>query len=130
MLAPIIALAASFALALALTPLAGRLARRVGALDHPLTARKLHRTAVPRIGGLAIAAAFLGGIALGALAGGPAVHVRRIAVIALAGLLVVATGAVDDVRRMSPRVKLAAQVAASALVWAGGLRIEAVANPF
>ena len=43
MLAPILALAASFALALALTPLAGRLAHRVGALDHPLTSRKQHR---------------------------------------------------------------------------------------
>ena len=129
MLAPIIALAASFALALALTPLAGHLARRVGALDHPLTARKSHGRAVPRIGGLAIAAAFLGGIALAALAGGPALHGQRIAVISLAGLLVVAAGAVDDVRGMSPRVKLAAQVAAAALVWAGGLRIEAVANP-
>jgi UDP-GlcNAc:undecaprenyl-phosphate GlcNAc-1-phosphate transferase len=129
MLAPILALAASFVLALALTPLAGRLAHRVGALDHPLTARKQHRRAVPRIGGLAIAAAFLGGIGFASLAGGAAIHGRRIAVISLAGLLVVAAGAVDDVRGLSPRVKLAAQVAAAALVWAGGLRIEAVANP-
>jgi UDP-GlcNAc:undecaprenyl-phosphate GlcNAc-1-phosphate transferase len=130
MLAPFIALAASFALALALTPLAGRLARHVGALDHPLTARKRHRAPVPRIGGLAIAAAFLGGVALAPLAGGPALHGQRIVVIALAGLLVVAAGAVDDVRGISPRVKLAAQVAAAALVWAGGLRIESVVNPF
>ena len=129
MVAPLVALAASFGLALALTPLAGRLARRVGALDHPLIARKLHRKAVPRVGGLAIAAAFLGGIGLAALAGGHAVHGQRIVVIALAGLLVVAVGTVDDVRGLSPRMKLVAQIGAAALVWAGGLRIEAVANP-
>jgi UDP-GlcNAc:undecaprenyl-phosphate GlcNAc-1-phosphate transferase len=129
MFASTIALAASFALALALTPLAGHLARRVGALDHPLTARKSHATAVPRIGGLAIAAAFLGGIALAA-ATGPAIQGQRLVTIALSGIFVVAVGAVDDVRGMSPRVKLAAQFAAAALVWAGGLRIEAVANPF
>ena len=130
MLAPVIALTASFALALALTPMAGRLARRVGALDHPLTARKCHRTAVPRIGGLAIATGFLGGVALAAAAGGAAVQGPRILAIALAGVFVVAIGAVDDVRGISPRVKLVAQLAVAALVWAGGLRIEAIANPF
>ena len=131
MLAPILlALAASFALALVLTPLAGRLARRVGALDHPGIARKCHRTAVPRIGGLAIAAAFLGGVGLAAAVGGPAIQGPRVLAIALAGVFVVAAGAIDDVRGMSPRVKLVAQVAAAALVWAGGLRVEAVANPF
>lgn len=129
MFAPVLALAVSFALALSLTPLAGRLARRVGALDHPLTSRKGHRTAVPRIGGLAIAAAFLGGVALAVGAGGAAVQGRRILAIAAAGLFVVAVGAVDDVRGLSPRVKLVAQVAAAMLVWAGGLRIEAIANP-
>ena len=130
MFATILALAASFALALALTPLAGRLARRVGALDHPLTARKTHATAVPRIGGIAIAAAFLGGISLAALAAGPAIPGQRLVTIALAGIFIVSVGAVDDVRGMSPRLKLVAQVAAAALVWTGGLRIEAIANPF
>jgi len=130
MLAPFIALSASLALALALTPLAGRLARRVGALDHPLTARKCHRTAVPRIGGLAIAAAFLGGVGLAAAASRGALQGERMLVIALAGVFVVAVGAVDDARGLSPRVKLVAQLGAAALVWAGGLRIEAVASPF
>lgn len=131
MLAPtLLALTVSLALALALTPLAGRLARRVGALDHPLTARKCHGTAVPRIGGLAIALAFLGGVGLAAAVGGPAIQGQRLLAIALAGVSVVAVGLVDDVRGMSPKVKLAAQVAAAALVWAGGLRVEAVANPF
>ncbi len=130
MFATTIALAASFALALALTPLAGRLARRVGALDHPLTGRKSHATAVPRIGGLAIAAAFLGGTSLAALAAGPAIQGQRLVAIALAGIFIVAVGAVDDMRGMAPRLKLLAQVAAAALVWAGGLRIEAIASPF
>lgn len=131
MLAPtLLALTVSFALALALTPLAGRLARRIGALDHPLTARKRHGTAVPRIGGLAIAAAFLGGAGLAAVAGGTAIQGQRLLAIALVGVFVVAVGLVDDAHGMSPRVKLAAQVAAAALVWAGGLRVESVANPF
>src|SRR2546430_13728299 len=41
-----------------LTPIIRRLACRFGALDHALTARKIHGQAVPRLGGIAIVIAF------------------------------------------------------------------------
>jgi len=126
----LLALASSFLLALALTPQAGRLARRLGAVDHPLSLRKQHAGAVPRTGGLAIAAAFAGGLAASAAAGGPALLHGRMAAVLLAGTFALAVGVADDVVRLSPRVKLALQFAAAGLACAGGLRVEALATPF
>ena len=40
-------------LSFALTPLAGRLARRIGAVDHP-GPRKIHQHPIPRLGGVAV----------------------------------------------------------------------------
>jgi UDP-GlcNAc:undecaprenyl-phosphate GlcNAc-1-phosphate transferase len=48
----------------------------------------------------------------------------------LAGAFALAAGVADDVLRLSPKVKLALQLAAAGLACAGGLRVEAVANPF
>jgi UDP-GlcNAc:undecaprenyl-phosphate GlcNAc-1-phosphate transferase len=126
----LLAFASSLLLALALTPPAGRLARRLGALDHALSPRKQHIGAVPRTGGLAIAAAFAGGLAASAAAGGPAVLQGRMAAVLGAGAFALAVGVADDVFRLSPRVKLCLQLAAAGLACAGGLRVEAVATPF
>jgi UDP-GlcNAc:undecaprenyl-phosphate GlcNAc-1-phosphate transferase len=56
----------SLILSLALTPLAGRLGERFGALDEP-GERKVHSSPIPRCGGLAIVAAFFITLALSAL---------------------------------------------------------------
>src|SRR5438874_12752774 len=104
-----------------LTPLAGRLARSVGATAKP-TDRGLANVETPQLGGLAILAGVLlamwiwmpgiihlphtKGTAPGA---GGVVHTWAI----VAGAcLIVAVGAVDDVRELSPVLKLAGQVAA------------------
>ena len=56
-LIPIGVLIAAFALAAALAPATGWLARRYGVMDEP-GPRKVHRTPTPRIGGIAVWAAF------------------------------------------------------------------------
>src|SRR5919197_4418154 len=40
------------------TPLAIALAGRLGAIDHALSSRKIHKAPIPRLGGIAISAAF------------------------------------------------------------------------
>ena len=50
-------LVVSFALSAALVPLAGAIARRFDILDHP-GPRKIHDRATPRVGGIAVWAAF------------------------------------------------------------------------
>src|SRR5215210_4457640 len=80
------------------TPLTGRLAVRVGAIDLPRK-RSLHETPVPRLGGLAI----LAGLLAAALAFMPLnAETRGI----FGGALVIGVvGALDDLRDLSPPVK-------------------------
>ena len=118
---------AAFAVAavvtLAMTPLTGRLAVRVGAIDLPRD-RSLHETPVPRLGGLAI----LAGLLVAAIAFMPwNAETRGIFGGAIAIGLV---GALDDVRDLPPPVKLALQIAAAAIPVAAGVRVEAFTLPF
>jgi UDP-GlcNAc:undecaprenyl-phosphate GlcNAc-1-phosphate transferase len=127
------------AVAAALTPLAARLARRLGAVDHPKE-RGLSRRATPLLGGLAILAAvlvagwiwlppkiFLPHVHGGAPGPGGVVHIW--AVIAGACLITV-VGAIDDVRDLPPGLKLLGQVAAALIAVEGGAVVTSVTLPF
>lgn len=121
---------ASPALAFALSAAATReLIRRAdavgGLLDHP-NARSLHRTPVPRSGGLAVAAGLAAAwllLALGAW-GAPA-----LAWIAAAALPVAAVSLLDDFGHVSRRVRLAIQSLAALIPIAGGLSWSALDLP-
>jgi len=111
--------------ALALTPLAARLARRVGAVALPRE-RDLHDGPMPRLGGLAI----LAGVLVAGILFLPAtIEMRGI----LGGAIAIAiVGAVDDARPggLNPVVKLAGQFAAAAIPVACDVRVENVTLPF
>src|SRR5688500_12391086 len=87
---------------LLLTPIAGRLARRLGILDHP-SEQKFHRDATPYLGGVALAA---GLVAIGFLTTGASAQVF---VILLGGLVLGVWGLVDDWVTVRPSVKLLVQ---------------------
>ena len=121
------------------TPLAARLARRLGAVDHPRE-RGLAERPTPLLGGLAILAAVLVAgwiwlpptILLHHVKGGPlgpagVVHIW--AVIAGACLITL-IGAIDDVRELPPLVKLIGQIAAALIAVEGGAVVTAVNLPF
>lgn len=55
----------SFVFSLLLTPAVRHFAHRWGLVDHPDHSRKLHKSPIPRLGGVAVAAAYL--LAFGAL---------------------------------------------------------------
>ncbi len=111
-------------LSLAITPLVRRLALRLGAIDRPTGGRKLHARPTARLGGLAVAVAFVASILI-------FVPIDRRLVGLLAGAVVIlAIGAIDDLRGLKPWVKLAGQFAAAGLTLAGGIGISAITNPF
>jgi len=116
---------------LLLTPLARRLALKVGALGRP-GGRNIHGNATPRLGGIAIA----GGWVLGLLApsGLPdevtSLYRSELAAVIAGGLLMCLTGAVDDVRGLTVGRKLLAQTAVAIVAFACGFRIDAIALPF
>jgi UDP-GlcNAc:undecaprenyl-phosphate/decaprenyl-phosphate GlcNAc-1-phosphate transferase len=120
-------------LALLLTPLTAALARWVGAVDEP-EQRRVHTGRIPRLGGLAVFAAFVGAIGLGLLA-------DRLFLDVFWGnkwpwgwllggaLVVVACGAADDVWTLGPLPKLCFQIVAGTMVLAAGRGITLITNP-
>ena len=117
------AIFAAFFIALAVTPLAIRLALRFHIVDIP-NHRKVHSKPTPRIGGLAIYAGFVVGTLL------LAEYTRQVAAVLVAGSVVFFTGLIDDIKDISPKLKLLGQVIASLiLVWAG-FTVRFITNPF
>lgn len=109
----------------ALTPLAGRLAVRVGAVAVP-DERRTHARPTPTLGGLALLGGALAGMAtasgterFSAVFDAPTVPLG----VALAAVVVYAVGFVDDVREISAPAKTAGTVLAGSIVNIAGVSI-------
>jgi UDP-GlcNAc:undecaprenyl-phosphate GlcNAc-1-phosphate transferase len=114
--------------AFALTPLVIAEARRAGALDHP-GAQKVHAEPVPTLGGLGLVAAVLG--TLGLLhATGYGIGAGATLALTVAAIPVVAVGVWDDLRACSIPTKLCVHLLAGGILYAGGLRVVELTNPF
>ena len=92
-------------LVLVLTPLVGRLAPRIGGLDDKTDRPRVHKGAIPRIGGLAIVAGILIPTAILIDLEGPYLGIF------IGTFLVAGLGLFDDLKGVSPSVKLAGVVA-------------------
>jgi UDP-GlcNAc:undecaprenyl-phosphate GlcNAc-1-phosphate transferase len=114
---------AAFAVAALLTPPIARLAVRVGAVDEPRE-RGLAARSTPLLGGLAL----LAGALAAALIWLPVD--QQTTGILLGAALVACVGAVDDVRELSPAIKLLGQIAAALIPVLAGVRVEHVTLPF
>ncbi|PDO10356.1 MAG: undecaprenyl-phosphate alpha-N-acetylglucosaminyl 1-phosphate transferase [Candidatus Reconcilbacillus cellulovorans] len=118
-------------LSLALTPAVRSFALRVGAVDVP-NARKVHTRVMPRLGGLAIYAAFLvAAVVVVPFAEGTDFSPKVALGLALGGAVIVFIGALDDRFGLSPKAKLLGEIAAAVVaVWIGDIRIELLNVPF
>ncbi|WP_334109890.1 MraY family glycosyltransferase [Thermodesulfitimonas autotrophica] len=106
-------------------PVAVRVAQRIGAIDEP-GGRKIHSRPIPRLGGLAVYLGFLAGFLLLALIEGlPSRYLGLL----VGGTLIFLLGVVDDVRGLSPRLKLAGQILAALAVLPFGIGIAFVTHP-
>lgn len=110
-------------IALCVTPLVKKLAIRIGAVDHP-NERKVHKSVMPRLGGVAIFIATTIGILVFTDSGSFPMYWML-----LGSLVIVATGILDDMKPLSAKSKLLAQIAASMIVVYGGIRIEFINIP-
>jgi len=121
---------ASFLSCLALTPLVRALSHRHGVVDHP-GARKIHEAPIPRIGGVAIAGAYL--VAVGAfmllpLTGNTFVDLPEVVRFLPAAGLVFAVGVLDDLIGLRAWQKLAGQAAAACVAYWAGVHVLGVAG--
>jgi len=113
-----------------------RAALWLGVVDRPDNFRKVHDKPMPRLGGVAVFAAFVVPLlVLYALPGtglGGKLHeepVRLFGLLLAAGITV-ATGAADDAWGLRPRWKLLFQACAASIAVSSGFAIEVINNPF
>lgn len=117
-----------------LVPIVRRLAVRIGAMAHP-GGRNVHRHVTPRLGGLAIVGGFVVGLTTALHFASPAIwqplHAvpARVVGVLLGGGAICAVGAVDDMRSIGARHKLALQTIVAVIAFSCGLRIDAVHIP-
>lgn len=129
----------ALAVTLLLVPPTIALARSFGLLDAPDAARRLHCSAVPRLGGIAVwlgtFAGVLAAVLVPAILGLPGLATltgaeQRLAAGLVAGIaLMLAAGFVDDVRGLRPAHKLAVQILAAGVLVTAGFRIDSLALP-
>ena len=121
----------AFLIAFVLTPIVRDVFRSYNVVDRP-GRRKVHAYPIPRVGGVPIAIAYV--FALLSLRGAGSVFPLHWVQTILSGALVIfLTGLIDDFFNLSPLVKLAGQIAASAVAFANGLSIDhlgTIALPF
>ncbi len=124
---------------LVLTPVAGRIAWKLGAVDYP-NKRRINREPTPRMGGIAVFAGIIAAFAVQYLGTtflewpmilAPAPHLRSVnyQLLVVAFFVIFITGFIDDIRSLSPRQKLCGQLLAAVLAVASGLVIGDVVNP-
>ncbi|MBX7103249.1 MAG: undecaprenyl/decaprenyl-phosphate alpha-N-acetylglucosaminyl 1-phosphate transferase [Gemmataceae bacterium] len=123
--------AAAFALCFAVTPLVRNAALRFGLVDAPDGRRKTQKKPIPVAGGVAVylsTVAILAGAWFFATEWQGAFAKQSTTFLALlaAGSVLVCIGMIDDFRGMRGRYKLLGQVAAAAIVIAGGVYVQSV----
>ena len=108
-----VVVATGFSLSLVLTPAAGMLARRAGAVAHPKTDR-WHTRSTPMLGGIAILVAVLGTFFM------LVPPSREATIILAASTSLFLVGLIDDFLHLAPYQKLIGQLgAAAAVAWFG-----------
>ena len=125
--------ATALVVGLVATPIVRGFAHGQGLLDQP-GGRKVHRIAIPRLGGVAMAIAFGAGVGVAILmspdldAGG--LRPNRAPAILVGVALLVVVGVIDDIRGMRALVKLSFQVATAVVAWWLGLSLDRLYLPW
>ncbi len=116
--------AAAFIISLLVTPLAVRLAPKIGAMDIPKDNRRMHKKAMPRFGGMAIFAGTEAGLAVFCHSD------PEVITIIWGGILIYAVGVIDDLRGLPAKLKFLLQILCATAIYIGGIQIDFVKNPF
>lgn len=105
------------------TPFVKTLAYKIGAIDVPKDNRRMHKTPIPRLGGLAIFIAFILSALLFAEID------RQMRGILLGALVIVILGAIDDSHTLKAAPKFLVQIAAAGIAVSHGCVIQFISNP-
>ena len=136
----------AFIAAVIVTPVAIKVAPKIGAMDIPKDGRRMHSTAMPRFGGIAILAGIIVSLAVfsskyklvlaqvalfsGRFIAHMSIMDRGVFAAVTGCVLIYILGLTDDLRNLRPIVKLAGQIVCATIVFAMGLRVEFITNYF
>jgi len=120
----LLAVGLSAAISFASTPAVKKMAFKVGAIDVPKDNRRMHDHPIPRMGGLAIALAFI-------LTSLLSVELnQQLQGIMLGGILILVLGVLDDSLTLPALPKFIVQIIAAIVVVSHGCTIQFITNPF
>ena len=113
------------------TPLMRKICLKFGFLDLP-GKRKIHTQPIPRLGGIAVIAAFLITLLFVFIidASFKKVFYPKIIGLGIATLLIILAGLWDDIWEIKARIKFFTQAIAALVLFYSGLRIAVFTNPF
>ncbi|RVU54683.1 glycosyltransferase family 4 protein [Anaerosphaera multitolerans] len=114
----------AFIISLVLTPIAIKLAPKLGFMDIPKDKRRVHKKAMPLAGGVAMYLATIISILYFLEVD------RKIVGLLLGATIIVISGLIDDRKGLSPKMKIVFQLLAGISLIAGGVRISFFTNPF
>ena len=121
-----LALLAALVISFLMTPVVKTFAFKVGAVDVPKDARRMHKVPIPRLGGLAIFIGFMVSVLiLGGVRGGNG----QMQSILLGSVIIVVLGVVDDIMALPAMLKFVVQIAAALIPALNGVVIQAFSNP-
>lgn len=127
----VIPLVVSAGVAALSTPLVGRLAILLRVVDVPGPRKVNLRPDIPLLGGLSVALGCAAGIGAASWQGAiPSAEASRIAGFFAGGVVLLGVGAWDDRFGLGARVKLVFQLAAAAIAFWAGFRIDFLTEPF
>lgn len=118
-----LAVIAAFVITFAATPIVKSFAQRVGAIDIPKDARRMHTQPIPRLGGLAI---FLGFLLSVVLFADISMEVQGIL---LGCVVIVIVGVIDDIVPLPALVKFVIQIFAALIAVYHGVVVTTITNP-
>lgn len=120
-----LALLAALVISFLMTPVVKTFAFKVGAVDVPKDARRMHKVPIPRLGGLAIFIGFMVSVLiLGNVRGN-----GQMQSILLGSVIIVVLGVVDDIMALPAMLKFVVQIAAALIPALNGVVIQAFSNP-
>lgn len=122
----------AFIIAFSATPIARRLAIKVGAVDIPKDDRRMHKKPIALMGGAAIIAGFVISVLFDTLSSSRIFSPGKELLGLMTGVAIISVmGILDDIRTLNYKLKLLFQItAALSVVLISGTRIMSITNPF
>lgn len=111
-------------ISLIMTPLVRKFAFKIGAIDIPKDERRVHKEPMPLLGGLAIYIA----VVITTLIFLPLD--KTLISILVGGTIILISGVIDDMRGLSPKLKILFQLMAGLSLIAGDVKVDFITNPF